>query len=743
MTTTNRCPRCGSDLQIGGDLCAVCLLGGVAEQTLSGHENTQILQARGGDEFCPDHIGRYQVVERIGQGGMGTVFRVFDLQFERSLAVKVIHPRSKDQPEAIERFLFEARISGQLQHPGIPPIHEMGGLEDELPFFAMKLIEGQTLASLLNERTSPKEDLARFIHIFGQVCQTIAFAHSRSVIHRDLKPANIMVGAFGEVQVMDWGLAKLIAMNDNPMSSTRALSDRFSLTQTGTTMGTPSYMAPEQSRGETKNVDRRSDVFQLGAMLCEILTGSPPFQGATVKDVLQQSARGDLSDALTRLRASEADQQLIALAEQCLRPTQEARPADASIVAEAVERYHTQTQQRLREAEVERAAAESRVNEERKRRRVVLALASMILLLILLVGGALFWRQQRRATLVSDASLLLHQAEKHLEARRWSEAEKALSQARGRLGEERIPELVSRLQSVKQDVDLVSDLKRLRLKRAIGTEGDSFDYAGVDEQYTIAFRRYGIDISNLELANSVQRARNSAIREELLTALDDWIIVRSSMRGKSARRLRELADAVTESQWRRNLRAAIQAHDVEKLRALARDEDALAQPAAILSWLGMRLHHLRHSEEAITLLKQAQDKHPLDFWINYELGVALNWGARPPRYTEAVGFCRVAVAVRPDSAAAQGVLGVALLGTGDRDGAIECWRKSAALNPKDPQNYINIGYALLRKGEKEAAIKELFQALKVNPKHAAARRMLTSLLKPLGRLEELKAFDEK
>src|SRR5580765_7612219 len=153
---------------------------------------------------------RYRIIDEIGRGGMGVVLRVLDTSFNRLLAIKVLG-NLQNSELAERRFIDEARITGQLQHPGIPPAHEVGRLADGRPFFSMKLIEGRTLAELLAERSSPQSDLPRFLKIFEQIAQTIAYAHSQGVIHRDLKPLNVMVGTFGEVQVMDWGLDKRLA----------------------------------------------------------------------------------------------------------------------------------------------------------------------------------------------------------------------------------------------------------------------------------------------------------------------------------------------------------------------------------------------------------------------------------------------------------------------------------------------------------------------------------------------------
>src|SRR5581483_10066840 len=173
------------------------------------------------------------------------------------------------------RFVAEAQITGQLQHPGIPAVHELGTLPDGRPFLAMKLVKGRTLHELLKERTDPAQERGRFVAVFEQVCQAVGYAHAHRVIHRDLKPGNIMVGAFGEVQVMDWGLAKVLT--DHPGTGPdpqddadatlgteiRSLRGEDALTQAGSLLGTPAYMAPEQAIGAVDQLDARSDVFGL------------------------------------------------------------------------------------------------------------------------------------------------------------------------------------------------------------------------------------------------------------------------------------------------------------------------------------------------------------------------------------------------------------------------------------------------------------------------------------------------
>ena len=228
--------------------------------------------------------------------------------------MKILLDSHRDKPDMIRRFIEEAQIAGQLQHPGIVPIYELGAFGDRRPYFAMKLVKGHTLAEILAKRTSPSDGLPRFLSIFESICQTMAYAHARGVIHRDLKPSNVMVGSFGEVQVMDWGLAKVLprggAVDDASAGQTkdqgtviataRSGSDS-DLSQAGSVMGTPSYMAPEQARGEGDQVDERADVFALGSIFCELLTGEPAFTGRNSGEIQRKAARGELADAITRL----------------------------------------------------------------------------------------------------------------------------------------------------------------------------------------------------------------------------------------------------------------------------------------------------------------------------------------------------------------------------------------------------------------------------------------------------------
>jgi len=345
---------------------------------------------------------RYLLDAEIARGGMGVIYRATDTVLGREIAVKVLLEKYAPDSGAAARFAGEACITGQLQHPSIPPVHDVGTLADGRPFLAMKLIKGQTLDEQLKTRTDATAERGRFVAVFEQICQALAYAHSHHVIHRDLKPANVMVGLFGEVQVMDWGLAKVLGAHvtlrgDPQATSTATLVGSVrdtdgSFTQAGSILGTPAYMPPEQAIAAITEIDYRSDVFGLGAILAVILTGEPPFTADSAETTRIMSARGDVAECFARLDSCGADPDLVALCKRCLAAKPTDRPADADVVAKAVAGLRLAADERARRAELERvrvegerATAEAQAAERRKRRRLGLGAAAVLALAV--VGG--------------------------------------------------------------------------------------------------------------------------------------------------------------------------------------------------------------------------------------------------------------------------------------------------------------------------------------------------------------------
>jgi serine/threonine protein kinase len=261
-----------------------------------------LTRLRDGAEL-PDLSGtRYRLLGQIARGGMGVVYAAEDEKLERRVALKVLEVPGAEG-ELANRLMREARVLARLEHPGIVPVHDVGTLADGRVFYTMKFVEGQRLDKYLDRVESIPDKL----RIFLRVCEPVAFAHSRGVLHRDIKPANIMVGLFGEVLVMDWGLAKIVcravgdAVQDaeaTVFESPKATSTDSATTQVsvitghGTVLGTPGYMSPEQARGEVESVDGRSDIFSLGALLRFMLNegGLPPRLDKSLEAIWQKAS---------------------------------------------------------------------------------------------------------------------------------------------------------------------------------------------------------------------------------------------------------------------------------------------------------------------------------------------------------------------------------------------------------------------------------------------------------------------
>jgi serine/threonine-protein kinase len=319
----------------------------------------------------PAAVDRYQILSKIAEGGMGVVLLGFDPMLGRRVAIKTLRREFAGSSRRKQRFLQEAHLHAQMQHPSVVAVHESGELPDGSPYFVMSYVEGQTLSRLLRSRPDPKKDLNRFIQIFAKICQAIAYAHDRNIVHRDLKPQNVMVGDLGTVQVLDWGLAKRInpfpikspslPLEDSPdiedttedsdaggeeeisewlvASSMVGSTNTNQLTLNGSVIGTVAYLSPEQARGDTLRVGKAADVFCLGGILCEILTGHPPYLGHDQKSVIKQARRGELNEAHQRIKQSGAEKALIDLTRRCLAFDPSARPRDAGEITEAITDY--------------------------------------------------------------------------------------------------------------------------------------------------------------------------------------------------------------------------------------------------------------------------------------------------------------------------------------------------------------------------------------------------------------------
>ncbi|MAG58706.1 MAG: hypothetical protein CMJ83_20650 [Planctomycetes bacterium] len=641
-------------------------------------------------------IGRYLVLGEIARGGMGVVLKGRDADLGRDVAIKVLKDGYADHSQMLQRFVEEAQIGGQLQHPGVVPVYEMGLDSRHRPYFAMKLVNGRTLASLLAERANPSVELGRYLSIFEQVCQTIAYAHSRNVVHRDVKPANVMVGAFGEVQVVDWGFAKVLTrggIDDEVLAEERDLERDATADDTsvatvrsnepgshslaGSVLGTPSYMPPEQAQGAVGALDERADVFALGAILCEILTGKPPYVRQPGSDVMEQAAAATLDEAYGRLDDCDADAELIDLARRCLAAERDERPRNAGVVATAITDHIARSEDRTRQAQVATAEARVRATAERKTRRLTVALAASLVVLLACGTIAVFWSKERDVRADRDIRTALTDARDLAAAQSWDAAYEALRRARngidsGRGTDETRDEFKRFAARFAEDWAVARregrDRKFIAALREIQTRSTETAARGKESEYSRVFKSYGINVTDEtpERVAELFQAKGRDMAVQMAIALDDWAgRIRSSRFGWRSSKQRDswkhliaCARLADPHPWRSQLRDAFLANDVDAMRQIASEVDAQEHDPTSLGLLALGLLHKRDRETARDVLVSAFRVHPDNFLINYYLGVRL-WGQRgtwdrreppdPETLDDAFLHTGIALGLQPDN----------------------------------------------------------------------------------------------
>jgi serine/threonine-protein kinase len=673
----------------------------------------------------PPRIPGYEVEEELGRGGMGVVYRARHTRLDRPVAIKMLLAGPYARPEERERFLREARALAALVHPNVVQVHEVGEL-DGLPFFTMEHVDGGTLARKLAGVPLPPREAAT---LAATLAVAVEAAHRRGIVHRDLKPANVLLTADGTPKVADFGLA-------------RRLDDPSGATLTGTALGTPSYMAPEQARGQTHSIGPAVDVYALGAILYETLTGRPPFRAESPAETVQQVLHEDPAPP-SRFNA-RVPRALETICLKCLHKEPGRRYAGAAALAEDLRRYLRGDVITARPAgSVERLARWVR----RRPERATLVLGVVLAVLVLGGAAARRIRQQWRAEAALEAEL--QEAARLRQRAAYWEASVALERARARLGDGGPARLVRLADQARRDLDLPLRLDAIHRERLTLVEGRSnhaatarFSRAQADREYEGAFRGAGLGGPSDDPAANAARLRTSAVLPALVAALDDW----ASCSADGVRRAWALrvARAADPDPWRDRARDPAAWDEPAALAELARTAPLAEQPVSLLLALGERLQAA--GGEGIGFVRRVQQAHPDDFWANLTLGtMSFVLERRNEDAVQAVPYYQRALTARPGAVAVLNDLAMVyvdrhLLDDNDDDwgpGAISRFRRVLEIDPTFAPAHNNLGIALkTHKGDWTRAAPHFREALRLDPRLATAHVHLGEIEAPIpGRLD--------
>jgi serine/threonine-protein kinase len=697
-------------------------------------------------------IPGYHVDAVLGHGGMGVVYKARHLRLNRTVALKMLLTGAYATPEELARFQREAESVAGLRHANIVQVYDVGD-HDGLPYFTMEYVEGGSLAQKLMGTPQCVHFSAAWVATLAEAVQV---AHQGGIIHRDLKPANVLLQRKPEIpspnsqvsnpsspgpslatpsdldyriadfdpKVVDFGLARHFERDSG-------------LTLSGARVGTPSYMAPEQAMGKTHTIGPAADIYSLGAVLYELVTGRPPFKGETPTETQLQVLHHDpVPPSRLNPRVSR-DLETICL--KCLEKDPARRYATAAALADDLRRLEEGRPIKARPV----GWAERSWRWCRRKPAAAALIAALLVLVLLTAGGGLWLERQgadRRGRAREAVETALAQVPDLRVQGRWPEAEAVLTQARSRLDEASSDNLRRQLAQAEADLRLAAALERIRLTPAI--DGSHFDYAGMAEAYMQAFKNAGLDVWGDEETVVVQ-IRDSELRPQLVMALDHWAYVADAREDRQAMtRLLDLAQrADPDPVWGDRFRKPALWEKQEALLRLAAeaqellDKDAPANgpPTPLVTLLAKKLGQKDNPAEL--LLRAAQGRHPEDFWLNYTLGEAL----RESKPAEAVGFYRAALATRPAVAEVHFQVSAALWRKGELDEAIRSSRMAIKLDPKGAPAHYQLGRCQQDRCQLDEAMAEYQRALELDPKGAPAHYQLGTCWQAKGQLDEAMA----
>jgi serine/threonine-protein kinase len=648
----------------------------------------------------------YEVLGVLGRGGMGIVFRARHLRLNRPVALKMILSGEFALPTQRQRFLREAESIAAISHPNIVQVYNAGESEGR-PWFTMELVEGGSLAQKIDGAPQPVATSAALV---AGIAEGVAVAHRRGIVHRDLKPGNILLTADGTPKVTDFGLARW--------------SDETGTTTLGDSpVGTPSYMAPEQARGQGQLIGLATDVYGLGAILYELLTGRAPFRAESSTATLQQVINEQTVPPARLNPRVPRDLQTICL--KCLQKEPSRRYPTAAELAQDLRRFERG------EPVVARAPgrAERLVMWARRRpthAALYATLTAAVLLLLALVGVELHWSGQRRAA-VRAAEQDLAEADQRLQESNLPRARRALERARGRIGTDAPAGMQQRFADQERIQNLLQRLDTIRLGRAMNVEGH-FRRRESDQEYEQAFDAAGFGPFKLAPKVVAERINRSPARAELIAALDDWALC-SAQDGLRRTWLMNTARLADPDPWRDRVRNPWDFWVGAHIKELAQSAPLQGQSLQILVGLGERLMHVDPSS-AVPYLLRVQQQNPSDFYANFSLGRAL--------YPDpmAIAYFQAAVALRPDAAAPLAYVGALLKSQGHPQEALPYLQRALQLDPREPSTRTYLAGALSALGRDDDAINQYQVALRLDGTMGWVRNDLGMTLQRTGRPNE-------
>jgi serine/threonine-protein kinase len=668
-------------------------------------------------------IPGYAVEGELGRGGMGVVYKARHLRLGRTVALKMLLAGEYAGPQERARFQREAEAVASLRHPNIVQVYDVDD-HDGRPYFTMEFVEGGTLADKLAGAPQPARRAAALAATLAEAVQA---AHRGGVVHRDLKPGNVLLTGDGTPKVSDFGLA-------------RRLGGEAGATRSGAPLGTPSYMAPEQAAGRASAIGPATDVYALGAILYELLTGRPPFCGETASETVLQVIHEEPAPP-SRLNA-RVPRDLETICLKCLHKDPHKRYASAQVLADDLRRFEKGEPITARPpGPLERAAKWAR------RRPTAAALLAAGLLMLVGVTAAAVWyasdRTQRARQVNREANAALHDAETHLKALRdrldervqaWEllsdidQWQRLVEQARQDLerakaacaGNEALltEQTRDRMQAVEAAVEHEEAAYRLaRELDDIAVEALAYYDARRSQQrtavakYERVFAQQSLDVQQPGTVGFASAIQSSPVRYALIGALDTWALLADEIRDPQVARLLELARAADPDPWRDRYRDPAVWADREALTKLSKEPEAGRQSPTVLVSLGVLLS--LNGEDPSALFEQGLLDHPRDFWLHLNAALFITEpGVK-------IGLAHAALAIRPRNVSAYILLAWFLRERGDLPAALVAAKRAIGISPNFGSGYVCLGLSLREMKDLPGAVAALKKAGEIDSQNPA------------------------